>query len=135
MQYIDSSALLKRYVAEPDSDHAVRLLAADLEWVTAAHTEVEVRRTLSVRLATAPTALERAREAFDRDWRRMSVVQLDRNTCRLAAELAELTTARSLDALHLAAAQRAGAPVIRVVTYDVRLAQVARSLGWPVSGV
>lgn len=134
MQYLDSSALVKRYVAEADSPAAARLLASDAEWVTAAHTEVEVRRTLSVRLSADPAGLAAARRAFDRDWRRTAVVQLDAVTCRAAAELAELTGARSLDALHLAAAQRAGAPVVRLVTYDARQAQAARSLGWPVVG-
>ncbi len=31
MQYVDSSALAKRYVSEPDSSQAVRLLDADLD--------------------------------------------------------------------------------------------------------
>lgn len=50
MQYVDSSALVKLYVCEPDSATAERLLLADPVWSTAAHTEVEVRRTLSLRL-------------------------------------------------------------------------------------
>jgi len=134
VQYLDSSALVKRYVAEPDSSAAARLLASDPEWVTAAHTEVEVRRTLAIRLAVDPVGLAAAREAFAGDWRRTAVVQLDAITCRTAAELAELTGARSLDALHLAAAQRVGAPVVRLVTFDARQAQAARSLGWAVIG-
>jgi len=32
--YVDSSVLLNRYVAEPDSDRADALLAADVELVT-----------------------------------------------------------------------------------------------------
>jgi len=134
MQYIDSSALLKRYIDESDSDGAERLLGADPDWVTAAHTEVEVRRTLALRLGHQQAALQAARAAFEFDWRRMLVVHLDAITCRLAADLAETTQARSLDALHLAAAQRAGAPALRFVTYDIRLAHVARSLGWSVVG-
>lgn len=62
------------------------------------------------------------------------MVALDDTTCKLAADLAETTGARTLDALHLAAASRAGAPVVRLVTLDARLAQVARSLGWSVVG-
>lgn len=134
MQYVDSSALVKRYIAESDSDAAARLLAADPDWVTAAHAEVEVRRTVALRLAGDAAALAAAREAFQRDWRRTAVVQLDAHTCRLAAELAELTGTRSLDALHLAAAQRVGAPAVRLLTFDVRQATTARSLGWAVVG-
>ncbi len=134
MQYVDTSALLKRYVAEPDSAEATRLLHADPDWVTAAHTEVEVRRNLTRRLASVPADLSRAREAFVADWSRTAVVALDQATMRTAADLAETTGARTLDALHLAAAHRVGAPAVRVLTYDVRQAQAARSLGWAVVG-
>jgi predicted nucleic acid-binding protein len=41
---------------------------------------------------------------------------------------------RTLDALHLAAAERAGGGTLVFVTYDIRQAQAARSLGWPVLG-
>lgn len=132
MQYVDSSALAKLYVKEPDSQLAVGLLGADTGWVTAAHAEVEVRRVLSIRLA--PSAASQAKRRFARDWQRIAVVSLDASTCALAADLAESTAARTLDALHLAAAQRAGAPRLRMVTFDVRLAQTARSLGWTTVG-
>jgi predicted nucleic acid-binding protein len=134
VQYVDTSALLKRYVAEPDSAEAARLLHADADWVTAAHTEVEVRRNLARRLAAVPAELARARRTFAADWARTAVVALDRTTLRAAADLAETTGARTLDALHLAAAHRVGAPSIRMLTYDARQAQTARSLGWSVVG-
>jgi len=38
--YVDTSALLKRYVEEPDSAAAERYLLADPSWVTARHTQV-----------------------------------------------------------------------------------------------
>ena len=43
--YIDSSALLKRYVAEPDSAVAAELLDADPVLITSWVTAVEVRLT------------------------------------------------------------------------------------------
>lgn len=134
MQYVDSSALVKRYIREVDSDTAQHLLRADPEWVTARHSLVEVRRTLSQRLAEAPRLLQEARRFFAADWPALHVVALDDDTCERAADLAEATGARSLDALHLAAAHRAGAPALRLVTFDVRMAQVARGLGWTVVG-
>lgn len=132
MQYVDSSALVKLYVRETDSATAERLLSADPLWVTAAHTQVEVRRTLALR--APPGKLTQLKSDFARDWDRLAVVALDAATCRLAADLAEGTRVRSLDALHLAAAQRVGAPVVRLVTFDLRLGQAARSLGWSVVG-
>jgi uncharacterized protein len=132
MQYIDSSALVKRYVAEPDSNRSIELLDADLDWLTAAVAEVEVRRVLALRLEGA--ALDVARADFLRDWERTAVVALDAGTLGRAASLAEATRIRSLDAIHLAALTRAGSRTTRMVTFDIRLAAAARSLGWAVVG-
>jgi predicted nucleic acid-binding protein len=41
---------------------------------------------------------------------------------------------RTLDALHLAAAQRVGGPAMPFLTFDLRQAQAARSLGLTVVG-
>lgn len=60
--YADTSALLKRYVDEPDSERAVELLASDAEVVTGRHTVVEVRRNLARLLPS--TAASAARGAF-----------------------------------------------------------------------
>ena len=40
-----------------------------------------------------------------------------------------MTGARTLDALHLAAARRLGGAAVPFVTFDVRQAQAARTLG------
>lgn len=129
--YIDSSALLKRYVDEPDSDRAVELLTADDELVTARITTVEVRRNLARLLgATAATA---ARSAFADDLRSFALVELDAATCELAATIAEQTGVRTLDALHLGAARRLGT-ALTFVTFDVRQAHAARALGFAVAG-
>jgi len=131
--YLDSSALLKLYIEEPESEACERLMTADPVWLTARHTEVEVRRNLARLLQGR--ALTSARNQFRSDWRRTHVLELDATTCGLAADLAEVTGARTLDALHLAAAQRAGGSSLPLLTYDLRQAQVARSLGWTVLGV
>jgi predicted nucleic acid-binding protein len=52
----------------------------------------------------------------------------------MAAAIAELTGARTLDALHLAAAQRVGGPAVPFLTFDVRQARAARGLGLTVVG-
>ncbi len=130
-QYVDSSALVKLYVREPDSDVAVRLLSADEEWVTAAHALIEVRRVLAIR--HEGRTLTTMRSAFLRDWERILVVELDSTTCAAAATIAETTRARSLDALHLAAAMRA-LPGQRFISFDVRQAAAARQLGFTVAG-
>jgi predicted nucleic acid-binding protein len=132
MQYVDSSALAKRYVLEPDSQHAISLLEADTDWVTSAITEVEVRRVLARRVPSERVGAVRA--YFLRDWERTAVVAADATTMGLAASLAEATGARSLDAVHLASAGRVSSRSMRIVTFDVRMAAVARTLGLTVVG-
>jgi predicted nucleic acid-binding protein len=129
--YADSSALLKRYVEEPDSERAVELLSADPELVTGRHTATEVRRNLAQLLTGS--ALTAARAAFAHDLESFALVELDADTCELAATIAEQTGVRTLDALHLGAARRLGA-ALTFVTFDVRQAQAARSLGFSVVG-
>ena len=63
--YVDASALLKRYVDEPDSDVAVELLDSDPVRATGRHTIVEVRRNLARLLE--PTDAVDAREQFETD--------------------------------------------------------------------
>lgn len=132
MLYVDSSAFLKRYVDEADSDRAEEYLLADAQWVTGRHTRIEVRRNLG-RLLDG-RALSSARSGFDNDWTRAYVVALDEATCDLAAQIAEATGARTLDALHLAAATRVGTTGLTFLTFDVRQAQAARGLGIQVVG-
>lgn len=130
--YVDSSALIKRYVAEDDSQNADAILLGDTEWVTGRHAYIEVQLAIHRRLGEAE--LRVARMAFERDWQRTFVVGLDDVVCRRAAELGIATGSRSLDALHLAAAERAGGRSVPIVTFDARLGQAARSLGFAVIG-
>jgi predicted nucleic acid-binding protein len=128
--YVDSSALLKRYVEEPDSEAADALLRADDELLTGRHTIVEIRRNLARLLSGAP--LTAARRAFADDLRSIAIIELDEATCESAATIAETVGVRTLDALHLAAAQRISAPGVGFLTFDVRQAQAARALGMTV---
>lgn len=129
--YVDTSALLKRYIDEPESVRADTLLASSGDLVTGRHTLVEVRRNLA-RLLSAASA-RAAREAFAADVRALNIVELDATTCELAASVAEEAGLRSLDALHLGAALRIGT-AISFITFDVRQAQAARGLGFAVAG-
>ncbi len=131
--YVDPSALLKLYVEEEQSSDARRILVDPSAWTTARHTLVEVRRNLSRLLAG--TELDTFRRWFEHDWSELAVVELNEAVCSRAAELAEITGAKTLDALHLGAASTAGAEGgLPIATFDRRLADVARSLGWTVLG-
>lgn len=130
--YVDTSALLKRYLEEPDSRAAEGYLLGDPEWFSGRHTYVECRRNLG--RALEGEELVRMRDLFEEDWRRTAVIEIDEVTCRAAADIAELTGLRTLDALHLAAAGRLGGGVLRFLTFDVRQAQAARQLHLEVLG-
>lgn len=127
--YLDSSALLKLYVREAETDEVAEIVAAAEEQATARLTLVEIRRSLARALRGA--SLARARSEFQRDWERFYVVEVDEELCERAAELAELTRVKTLDAIHLAAAEQASGPLL---TYDIAQARAARALGWTVIG-
>ncbi len=130
--YVDASALLKRYVAEPDSEVADRLLATDPVLVTSWITLVEVRRNLRRLLSGAHLAAARAQLDVDLDG--FALVSVDEAVCRSAADIGEVLGVRSLDALHLASAQRLQVAGLVFLTFDLRQAQGARSLGFVVAG-
>jgi uncharacterized protein len=130
--YVDSSALLKRYIDEHDSELAGRLLASDPVLVTSWITLVEVRRNLA-RLA-APQDLAALREQCERDLDSFALVSCTESTARIAADIAETLAVRSLDAVHLACAQQLSIAGLRFVTFDLRQAQAARALGMSVYG-
>lgn len=129
--YVDASALVKLYVDEPGSDEAVELVRTAPEPATARIALVEVRRRLTLEFEGAELAA--VREDFDHDWAAFRIVEVDENVCDRAAQIAEATGIRSLDALHLGAADplREGVPFL---TYDVQQANAARALGWTVLG-
>ena len=130
--YIDSSALLKRYVAEPDSAVAAELLDADPVLITSWVTAVEVRRNLARLLDGA--VLRRARAQFNRDLDGFALVLCDEVVALAAAEIGETLGVRSLDAIHLASARRVRDDRLTFVTFDLRQAQAARSLVLTVRG-
>lgn len=130
--YVDSSALLKLYLDEPDSDDARRMLTADPVLVTSWLTVVEVRRNLGRALTGADLA--RARAAFEADTDAIALVALDEVAWRVAADIAEELGVRSLDAVHLASAKRLRIPTLTFCTFDLRQGQAARQLGFTVLG-
>ncbi len=131
--YVDASALMKRFVDEPDSVAAERWLEADAVLVTSWVTLVEVRRNLARLLQGA--ALTSARVQLDRDLDAFAMVAVDEVVCRSAADIGEVLGVRSLDAVHLASAQRLQVAGLVFLTFDLRQAQAARSLGFTVAGV
>ena len=124
--YVDTSALLKRYIDEHDSSVARDLLGTDPVLATSRITEIELRRNLTRLLSGEPLRLARRQVASDLD--ALALIAVDATCCSEASRISEQTLCRSLDAIHLASALRAG-PTTTVLTFDHRQAQAARSLG------
>ena len=89
--------------------------------------------TLARRLDGSSLAVATAQ--FERDWEVIRIVALDDLLCLRAATIGVEHCLRTLDALHLAAAERAGGAALTFVTSDARLGDAARLMGFPVVGV
>jgi predicted nucleic acid-binding protein len=118
--YLDSSALVKLAVREPESAALRRYLRRRRPLVTSALARTEVIRAL---LPLGWEAVRRGHDVLARvDQVRINDRVLDAAGAMLPVEL------RSLDAIHLATAQQLGADLARVVTYDARMAAAAKHL-------
>jgi hypothetical protein len=117
--YLDSSAIVKLAIPEPESTVLFAWLAERPERVSSAVARVEVRRAL--RRAGMPTdALRRATSVLNA----IASIPIDRAVIEAAGEL-DPPELRSLDAIHLATALSVGADLAGIVTYDERLAAAA----------
>lgn len=119
--YLDSSALVKLVVAEAESEALADHLRGHPDRVSCALARVEVIR--AVRGHGQP-AVARARRLLER----ISLVALDDILLDEAAALSSASL-RSLDAIHLAAAQALGVSLAEVITYDSRMAEAAGDAG------
>jgi len=123
--YLDSSAIVKLAVSEPESDALRRHLRRRRPWVSSALARTEVLRSL---LASGEDAAAAGRAVLAR----CDLVRVNDRVLNLAGTMgpAEL---RSLDAIHLATAERLRDEISEVVVYDQRMADAARQLGHRVS--
>jgi hypothetical protein len=122
--YLDSSAIVKLAVEEPETGALRDYLHGRAPLVSSALARTEVGRSL---LRLGPDFAARGEDIL----RRFDLVRVGDRTLRLAARLpsAEL---RSLDAIHLATADQLGEDLGAVVTYDERMAAAARQMGYVV---
>jgi predicted nucleic acid-binding protein len=119
--YLDSSAIVKLVVAEPESAALRRHLRRRRPLVSSALARTEVMRAVAFE---GDEARSRARAVLLRiDLVRINDRVLD------AAGLMSPPELRSLDAVHLSTAQQLGTDLGEIVTYDARMADAAQHLG------
>ncbi len=118
--YLDTSALVKLILHEQESEALVHYLHTPRRVISSALSAVETVR--ACRRASWPAHEAQAlMQAVEQ-------IALDPGVVRAAAALSPAAL-RSLDAIHLASAQRVNDPDLEFVTYDARLAEAARSHG------
>jgi len=127
---LDTSALLGRYLSGPHRSVVLEAMAADPVWCAAALARTEALGMVD-RVCDLSTDGDRVRQALRDDWERIHVVPLDQRCLDRAAELTREQPLRTVDALHLAAADRLPGPVT-FVTFDPRQIPVALALGFDV---
>lgn len=120
MLYLDSSAIVKLVVREPETAELVKAIHADPDVVSSHIAWTEV--VIATRRAGRSTA--RAERILDG----IALVPVDDAILRGAATLGP-NDLRTLDAIHLATAVSLRPDVGTIVTYDVRQARAASALG------
>lgn len=138
MLYLDSSALMKRYVAEQGTDLVLAAVRADPYVATSLMSAVEVRAALAAaaRASRIPdvATYRRLVGTCHQDWARYIVIVVDAALIDSAGDLAERHALRAYDAVQLASALVAAASAATPIgfgTFDVALRRAAAAEGLP----
>jgi predicted nucleic acid-binding protein len=123
--YLDSSAIVKLVVREPESAALRRYLRRRRPLISSALARTEVARAL---LPLGADFVARGQDVLTR-------LELARVSDRVVTAAGSILpeNVRALDAIHLATARQLGADLARIVTYDDRMSRAARALGIPVA--
>ena len=122
--YIDSSALVKLIVREPETDALRRYLTSAGPLASSILATVEVSRAVARAIPESTAAMADVFEA-------VNVLAFDARIATRAVALSPVGL-RTLDAIHLATALELAGDLTAFVSYDDRLSAAARDLGLPV---
>lgn len=123
--YLDSSAIVKLAVEEPESAALHRYLRRRRSLVSSSLARAEVARAL---LPVGEAGVRRGHDVLAR----LELIRISDRILTAAGALrpAEL---RTLDAIHLATAQQLGGDLRRLITYDDRVRTAAEMIGCAIS--
>ncbi len=133
--YLDTSALVKRYVAEVGSDGVASLLKEAEYQAASIVTEAELPAALgrATRMGIIPERdSQAALKAWEQDREELLWIQLPQNIAQHAGQLAVQDGLRGYDAIHLATAlwwQANLGQELVVATYDRELWRAAKAHG------
>lgn len=131
--YVETSALLKRYVQEAESDDCQAILNVHPHLITSRITITETLINLRKRLSMTEFAI--ASKLFRSDIIEFDLVELDADLSLRASDVAAGNGLATLDAIHLVSALRVKSPQLAFLTYDKRLANSAKKSGLKVLGI
>ncbi|MCB0994452.1 MAG: type II toxin-antitoxin system VapC family toxin [Acidimicrobiales bacterium] len=124
---IDSSAFVRRYLTDRDRPLVVETMADATHWCASALARTEVLALLH-RAALDSFSQQALWHRFRDDWDAVAVVPVDDRCLQRAAEIAALYRVRTVDAIHLAAADRLPRPA-RLLTFARQQIPAATALG------
>ena len=119
--YLDSSAIVKLVIDEPESGALRRFLRRRRPLLSSALARTEVLRAL---ILEGEVGITRGRSVLAR----LDLVRVNDRVLSAAALLLP-PDLRSLDAIHLATAQQLGGDLGQITTYDDRMISAAQLLG------
>jgi len=133
--FCDTSALVKLYIVEPQSDQ-MNALVAEAEAVAVVRIAwAEFHAALARRAREVPAdapAVDDARQALAEDWTHYLILEVGQSLVERAGEFADAFALRGYDAIQLAAAHELATEADRPVAFacaDQRLARAAKILG------
>lgn len=131
--YLDTSALIKLYLAEPGRIDVVEAVRSASKVTTSMIAYAEARSAFSRRHREAALTDEQHSnvvQAFDVNWRTFDRIPVLDDIAYSAGELAHQLGLRGFDALHVASAiwMQRNLPDLAFFTYDTRLLEAARQV-------
>jgi len=121
--YVDSSALLKLVLSEPERPALEQALSRWPDRISSVLLPIECRRIV-LRAGNPPEVVDR----LEKELSGVTLIRLEEAVQTLAGAIGP-PRLRSLDAIHLASALSVGDYPEAFVTYDDRLADAARAVG------
>lgn len=125
---LDTSALIQRYVPGPHRDLIIEVMDADPVWCASELARTELRMAMH-RIAGNSAMAHDLWASARADWDTFVVVPVDKGCLASAAEIGSAYGVRTIDAIHLASADRLPGP-IKFATLDPNQISAAVALGF-----
>lgn len=133
MLYVDSSALVKKYVLEPGSDRVLKLLAKSGMAATSKLAYPEILAGLGRKRREKGITEKGYREAlvdFESDWLALLIIEFQDELLPLIKQLTMKHSLKGADVVHLASAlwiQKATKEKVSFVASDIQLLRAAKA--------